>query len=189
MPFLDFDLDEFEYDSVLDDSESEYGEPRRYFERFRDFVNMTLLLHEASDLHKFHLSSFDMSEFSYNMFAKSWIRYALKHNPRVLDIDVSIEDSLPLDIFSCTSLVNLSLSACRSRNNTEVINLPCLQRLHLRGISVNQDFVEKLFCGSPMLEILHLDGCCLEFSSINSQSLKYLLGRTYFGQSDCTDKS
>jgi F-box domain len=156
LPFLDFNMCEFEDDNL----------PYQYdqnFRRFSEFVNRTLLLREASDLHKFRLCCPEFPEYWHAKFIRSWIRYAFNHNPP------------RLGVFSSSSLVNLSLSALYSRRNIiKLINLPCLRQLHLEFIYVNQEFVDKLFCGSPMLQFLHLDNCCMELSSVCSQSLTHL---------------
>jgi hypothetical protein len=55
-----------------------------------------------------------------------------------------------------------------------VIELPHLKRLYLQQIVLNQEFVEKLFCGCRVLESLHLCGCVLNLTTLSSQSLKYL---------------
>ncbi|KAJ4789566.1 F-box/RNI-like superfamily protein [Rhynchospora pubera] len=57
LPFLDFDVLKFECDG-----ESEGGDPQsNKLEKFRDFVSMTLLLREASDVHTFRLFCFGIS--------------------------------------------------------------------------------------------------------------------------------
>ncbi|KAJ4809125.1 FBD-associated F-box protein [Rhynchospora pubera] len=164
LPFLDFDLSKFDYE-------------RSKFGKFRDFVTMTLLLREASDLHKFRLSCQEMSYWSeYHMFYRAWILYALKHNLRALNITSIEAGVLPVGVFTCASLVDASLSSFYSSMQViKVVNLPCLRRLHLNGINLNQGFIEKLLHGCPVLEFLHLGRCCRELFNINSQSLKYLI--------------
>ncbi|KAJ1704051.1 hypothetical protein LUZ63_003830 [Rhynchospora breviuscula] len=175
LPFLDFDLWKFKSDGQSDYSESEDGGPPDKFDKFRDFVCMTLLLRKASDLHTFHLSCTEMIEWpEYNMFIRSWLLYALNHNPQVLKIDFTLEGSVALATFTCASLVDASFSYFPQARNIKVINLPCLRRLHLKRVTVTRGFVEKLFCGCPMLELFHLKNCYRELYTINSQSLKYL---------------
>ncbi|KAJ4809094.1 FBD-associated F-box protein [Rhynchospora pubera] len=188
LPSLDFDLWKFKFDEELDDSETEDSEPRRRFEKFRDFVSTTLLLREASDLHKFRLFCKMFDRHNYRILMRSWILYALKHNLQVLDIDIRPEDSLPFGVFTCASLVDVSLSSYTSVQTVEVINLPCLRRLHLNHMKLNQDFIEKLFCGCPVLEFLHLEYYIGEFTAINSPSLKYLEIK-YYGLRGETEKN
>ncbi|KAJ1691592.1 hypothetical protein LUZ63_015747 [Rhynchospora breviuscula] len=111
---------------------------------------------------------------NYHILTRSWILYALKHNLQVLDIDIRPGDSLPFGVFTCASLVDVSLSSYTSVQTVEVINLPCLRRLHIYNLKLNQDFIEKFFCGCPVLEFLHLQDYIGEVTAINSQSLKYL---------------
>ncbi|KAJ3701097.1 hypothetical protein LUZ61_004802 [Rhynchospora tenuis] len=111
---------------------------------------------------------------------RSWIPYALKQNLQVLDIDHVQECSIPPSVFSCASLVDASLGySVKSVHNIKVINLPFLKRLSLKGTHINQDFVDKLFCGCPVLECLNLERCRRDFSTLNSQNLKYLNARTW----------
>ncbi|KAJ3687003.1 hypothetical protein LUZ61_016167 [Rhynchospora tenuis] len=169
LPFLDFDLWKFEY-----------GGPRRNkSEKFRDFVCMTLLRREPCDLHKFRIRLyFDrMFQPECDMFISSWFIYAIKHNPQLLvfDVNFSLKGPLSLSVFTCASLVDVSLNYINSVHNIEIINLPCLRRLHLSFTDLLQDFLDKLFCGCPVLEFLHLKDCSREYSvNINSQRLKYL---------------
>ncbi|KAJ3687002.1 hypothetical protein LUZ61_016166 [Rhynchospora tenuis] len=177
LPFLNFDQLNFEYDDESDDSELEFDDTQRYkINKFREFVNTALLLREASNLHKFHISCHPgLGLAEYGMFMRSWILYALKHNPQELHIYFMFDGSVPLScIFSCSSLVDASLNFPLCVKNINTINLPCLRRLHLMWIVLYQEFFEKLFCGCPVLEFLHLEDCYRKYSIINSQSLKYL---------------
>ncbi|KAJ4789755.1 F-box/RNI-like/FBD-like domains-containing protein [Rhynchospora pubera] len=159
LPFLDFDLYKFEYDGKSDDSEWDDVELERIkFEKFRDFVNTTLLLRDGSDLHKLHLSLDDLKNdvHKYHMIIRSWILYALKHNIQVLDINFESVAFMPLGVFTCASLVDASLDYPNALNHIKVINLPCLRRLYMHGAELNQDSVDKLLRGCPVLEFLHL---------------------------------
>ncbi|KAJ1685163.1 hypothetical protein LUZ63_016553 [Rhynchospora breviuscula] len=173
LPFLDFDLHKFKYNSESEDGVSE----RNRVDRFVGFVSTMLLLREPCDLHEFRLAGYKVSHFD---FTRSWIPYALKHNLQVLNIDHLQECSIPLSVFSCASLVDASLGySVKSVLNVKVINLPCLRQLSLKGTHINQDFVDKLFCGCPVLEFLNLERCHRDFSTINSQRLKYLNARSW----------
>ncbi|KAJ3686669.1 hypothetical protein LUZ61_015833 [Rhynchospora tenuis] len=187
LPFLDFDMSKFECRGKPDGSGLIEGK----FERFLDFVSMTLLHRETGGLIKFHVSfSGKMHRLSkHAMFIRSWVVYALKHNLQVFKFDSDVHDilvksslvnsSLPRSVFTCASLVDVSISRTFPPvGNIKVINLPAFKRLYLRGIQLDQAFVEMLFCGCPVLEILHLKDCYGRYSSINSQSLKYLTVET-----------
>ncbi|KAJ1691630.1 hypothetical protein LUZ63_015785 [Rhynchospora breviuscula] len=184
LPFLDFDWRKSKYDRKWDPDEWDYSEYQIHkLEKFRDFVTMTLLLREPSELHKFRLSFLDGEFYDlcrYDIFIRSWILHALKYNLQVLHFSFSRyydpypQGSLHLGIFTCASLVDASLHSTISVRNIEVINLPCLKRLHLKMIALSQNFVGKLFCGCPVLELLHLENCGAERFSTNSKSLKHL---------------
>ncbi|KAJ4782851.1 FBD-associated F-box protein [Rhynchospora pubera] len=169
LPFLDFDLEEFVYNGV----------PERRFDMFVNFVNTTLLLREASDLRKLRLGK--LRDFKqYHMSVRSWIHYAFKHNIQEFSIKFPLRDSsVPLDgVFNCASLVDVSINDQSNwffeAHLVTVVNLPCLKKLFLNGIELLQDFVDNLFSGCPVLEYLHLEDCGLGFSTMYSQSLKYL---------------
>jgi F-box domain len=179
LPFLNFDMSTFYSDIVSNDYYIDV------FGRFQHFVNMCLLRREALSLHTFYLYCAPPLDFYYGMVTKSWLLYAIQHNPRVLDFTITGVGSLPPGVFSCSSLVDLSLSAYGFVNNVECVNLPILRRLHLQAIFVNQNFLEKLFCGCPVLEYFHLQRCFVMFSSIHSQSLKHLKLEANIR---CTDK-
>ncbi|KAJ1691593.1 hypothetical protein LUZ63_015748 [Rhynchospora breviuscula] len=182
-PFLDFDLCKFMCVGKPDDTEwdnTELEDARKItFDKFRDSVSITILLRETSDLHKFRLSCKMNDWLDHHMLIRSWILYALKHNPKVFDINVLPMDSLPHGAFTCKSLVEASLSAYTSVQTVEVINLPLLKRLHLNGVVLNQGYIDKLFSGCPVLEFLYLEGFCEEASTIKCQSLKYLKIQCY----------
>ncbi|KAJ1691631.1 hypothetical protein LUZ63_015786 [Rhynchospora breviuscula] len=178
LPFLDFDLSEFEHDDESDGESQYYEIKTNKFQKFREFVKMTLLLRGASNLHSFCLSCPEMFDLDkYLMFIRSWILYVLKHNVQVLNIDFGFDGSLPLgnSIFTCVSLVDATLNFPISHYSIRVINLPCLKRLYLRWIYLAQEFIDELFCGCPVLEFLHLEDCCRGYSTINCKSLKYLI--------------
>ncbi|KAJ4794564.1 FBD-associated F-box protein [Rhynchospora pubera] len=173
LPFLDFDLHKFKYNSESEDGVSE----RNRVDMFVGFVSTMLLLRESCDLHKFRFAGYYVSHFD---FMRSWIPYALKHNLQVLNIVHVRECSVSPSIFTCASLVDASLGyAVKSVRNIKVIKLPRLRRLSLKGTHINQHFVDKLFWGCPVLEFLNLEQCHRDFSIINSQSLKYLNARTW----------
>ncbi|KAJ4752453.1 F-box/RNI-like/FBD-like domains-containing protein [Rhynchospora pubera] len=143
---------------------------------FIDFVSTMLLLREASDLNKIHLTGYVASPFR---IMRSWILYALKHNLQVLNVDCIPECTLPLGVFTCASLADALVGSYISLHNLDVINLPCFKQLSLKDIDINQDFVDKLLCGCPVLEFLNLEGRSRDFSTINSHSLKYLKIQTW----------
>ncbi|KAJ3687143.1 hypothetical protein LUZ61_016307 [Rhynchospora tenuis] len=172
LPFLDFDLEEYEYGGV----------PERRFDMFVNFVSTTLLLREASDLHKLRLGELSDSQSQQcHMSVRSWILYALKHNIQEFSITFPLQySSVPLDgVFICASLVDVSINDRSNHlfktNRITVVNLPCLKQLFLNGIELLQDFIDDLFSGCPVLEFLHLEDCGLGFSTMSfHQRLKYL---------------
>ncbi|KAJ4782358.1 F-box family protein [Rhynchospora pubera] len=144
LPFLDFDMSKFECDDKPDGRGCIDGK----FERFLDFVSMTLLHRDTTDMHKFHVSfSGKMHRSSKRvMFIRSWIVYALKHNVQVFKFDSDVQDllvnsSLPLDVFTCASLVDVSISRTFPRVGNikdllvyELLN--CLEFSNLKDLSV-----------------------------------------------------
>ncbi|KAJ3684189.1 hypothetical protein LUZ61_013353 [Rhynchospora tenuis] len=107
-----------------------------------------------------------------------WLDHAALLMPRAISIDIVGVEKLnfPDSVFSCASLESLELSLfpygriIRPRS----IALASLKTLNLRLIRLDDDFMQKLFLGCPILESLKLHHCELFISDISSSMLKEL---------------
>ncbi|XP_078182621.1 F-box protein At4g09920-like isoform X2 [Carex rostrata] len=149
-------------------------------EKLAEFVSMVLLLRETtSQLHTFTLdcgSGYVRQGDLLRTSIKRWIWFAIKCNLRVLTINIRSYKVilLPSEVFTCPSLEYVTLTSTGRINTPEIINLPSLKQLHLKDAELDENFMSKLLCGSPVLEDLHVAGGWVEFSKITSHSLKHL---------------
>lgn len=115
-----------------------------------------------------------------------WMIDVLKHGVLNLDIDIIPEESIlvPLEIFTCNTLVDLKLSLAFDAFIPDNVSLPSLKTLFLSGIwFFNSDFcvLEKLLSVCPVLEELTISGgswqtgkCCRTVSSSTLKKLTIL---------------
>ncbi|KAM3335296.1 hypothetical protein ACQJBY_029618 [Aegilops geniculata] len=69
-----------------------------------------------------------------------------------------IVPKLPMLLFSCAALRSLLLGYC-ILSMPEVINLPSLQSLHITRVRNNEEHVQRLISGCPLLADLTLEAC------------------------------
>ncbi|KAL4559160.1 hypothetical protein LXL04_031294 [Taraxacum kok-saghyz] len=114
-----------------------------------------------------HLKKFEMSAVCHNLFAsqvKSWIRYVIKCNVKNICIslwlDRGSEHELPIDeiIFTSSCVTDLRLDRCMI-NPVGAISWKNLTSLCISNCCLNDDMIENILSGSPVLETLVLDGC------------------------------
>lgn len=170
LPILFFDLQEF----LLEDPHHKLSDEiiREQVDKFEKFVKSVLQNREASDLSHFILSSVIKDSVSCN----GLLLRALEFKPRILSVmDNKLLNSN--EIFTCASLQEVFL-ASRGDHNIEIapnsVHLPHLKILYLLYVKVNDDFLDKLFFGCPIVEELVLYGCILKASRISSGRLKSL---------------
>ncbi|KAJ3674884.1 hypothetical protein LUZ60_005500 [Juncus effusus] len=147
-------------------------------EFFKQFVNAVLLLRKTSNLDAFVLNWENDSALIYHLGAINvWIQHVLALKPRVLLMNCEFYDTsnLPLSLFSCDSLEDLTLVFSYYGNiNPVLINLPNLKKLKLGFITINDEFLKKLLSLCPLLGELELFKCSLHISEISSNRLKRL---------------
>ncbi|KAJ3676407.1 hypothetical protein LUZ60_003819 [Juncus effusus] len=184
VPCLDFRY----YESEAEDRENEVRETVirenevrenevRDSERFENFVSSFLRFRDdATDLQSFSLSHRKSNSAS----ARTWIDYALKHNPKKLKIVLEGHDRVHLhDIFfTCESLedvyMDLRIKEGREKIKPDKIYLPRLKKRSFCHASIHGDYMEKLLVGCPVLESLSMFYCSLKMNNISSQTLKRL---------------
>ncbi|TVU34848.1 hypothetical protein EJB05_16702, partial [Eragrostis curvula] len=149
--------------------------------KFTRFLNNLFLLRAKVDLHTFQLHwSWDRSLECNDVMM--WIAYAVKHNVKVLDVDVNGYDRsfLPHCIFTCPSLQELNLNLERDSYGgyrpmlPATINLPSLRKLTLANVEISQVSLNQIIAQSPGLEDLDLANCAAYFNLIDSKVLKRL---------------
>jgi hypothetical protein len=153
-------------------------------EKFARYVNNLLLGRRNVNLHTFRLH-WDHYVPLNCKDVRSWMRYAVKHKVKVLDVVLRMYDktNLPPGIFTCRSLEELNLQWGEAPYQDiehkglvppDIIRLPSLKKLTLRDVEVSELPLSSFIDRSPGLEDLHLinSATCLEV--IASKVLKRL---------------
>ncbi|TVU34845.1 hypothetical protein EJB05_16699 [Eragrostis curvula] len=157
--------------------------------KFTRFLNNLFLLRAKVNLHTFQLHwcctrSLECSD------VMMWIAYAVKHNVKVLDVEVAGYDRpfLPHCIFTCPSLQELNLQLEGVSDELILlmlpvtINFPSLRKLRLADVEMSQVSLDRIIAQSPVLEDLELKNCAKYFTLIDSKVLKRL---AFDGFEDC----
>lgn len=153
---------------------------------FSRFIDNTLLLHDCSKIHKFHIRSneyFVEDDPHFN----SKLRFAIRKNVEELILEFrQINDVLRLpDFLLChTSLVKLHIYNCVIVGNSNMsVRWEHLRELKVEYSDLDDIALESILIGSPLLELLELiDWYSFNEPSISSNSLKKLV--VEFGDSD-----
>ncbi|GFP93548.1 F-box/FBD/LRR-repeat protein at5g56420 [Phtheirospermum japonicum] len=137
-----------------------------------------MLRRKSPSINTFRLinNSFDCSKFD----IETWVTTAVDHNVQNLDLDFQPDTifTLPKCLYTCKTLVYLSLGFCAFPLFSGAVSLPSLVKLHLYSIeyAVNET-LPLLLSGCPLLKeliierILNHDLGCLD---ISSPTLKWL---------------
>ncbi|CAI9292819.1 unnamed protein product [Lactuca saligna] len=145
---------------------------------FVSFVDKTLIQCRQSKLTKLEVESYDIRRFASQV--NNWIRYAISCNVEVLKLELwkpVHEAGYPLDelFFRASSFTHLRLEGCIF-NPTGAISWKNLRSLSISYGNLDEDLIENILSGSPVLETLVLD-YCEDYRRLNitSKSLKNLV--------------
>lgn len=152
--------------------------------KFARFVDNRLLSRSNADLHTFQLHWDDYLFLNYKD-VRRWVKYAVNHNVKVLDVILRDYDKshLPPCIFTCRSLEELNLQWGAAPEDDlehiglvipEKIKLPSLRKLTLRDVQMDQLSLHSLIAHSPDLEDIHLIYSLCYADLIDSKVLKRL---------------
>ena len=144
------------------------------YEKFARFVN-NMLLRRDTYLHTFKLHFEGNHPINFKD-VRTWIGYAVKHNVKVLDVDLDGYDKtiLPRCIFTCPSLQELNLSMGEAPYDDleheglllpDIIKLPSLKKLSLCDVEVHSIDLKHMIPQSPVLEDMHLVNCAVRTPS------------------------
>ncbi|XP_059650278.1 F-box/LRR-repeat protein At3g26922-like [Cornus florida] len=124
---------------------------------FVNFVN-EVLMRNMPDLHTFRLGC----TWRYSHL-NVWISTALARNLRELHLffqRISYHQGLPLEVFTCTSLIVLELVGGFVLNVPTLVSLQNLKILLIQGLEFSDDdSIDRLFSGCPLLEELSVKRC------------------------------
>lgn len=128
------------------------------FDAFVSFTDMFFDKHKVSWIRKLRLSirTHGVDDTSY---LTPWIDAAITHNIQHLDVHFAylFKDpvQIPLNLYTCATLVHLRLYGAFMVNAPEVVSLPCLKIMQLEFVKhLNEATLVKLISGSPVLEDL-----------------------------------
>ncbi|XP_065870003.1 F-box/LRR-repeat protein 25-like isoform X2 [Euphorbia lathyris] len=127
------------------------------FEKFLNFIDNTLILHDCSKINKFHLiyryPSRNDPQFS------SKIRFATRKDVDELYLGSSEQQyKLPNFLFNNASLVNLVTGNCIFMPNGK-ISWECLTKLVMTSCRFAEQAMELILSGTPLLKILNISYC------------------------------
>ncbi|CAM0883271.1 unnamed protein product [Alopecurus aequalis] len=153
-------------------------------EKFAKYVDNLLLTRRNVDLHTFRLHWDPHVPLNCND-VRRWIRYAVNHKVKVLDVELRMYDKteLPPRIFTCRSLQELNLQwggapyqDYEHKGNVlpDIIRLPSLKKLTLRDVEAEGLSLSSFIDRSPDLEDLHLIDSATCLKLIASKALKRL---------------
>lgn len=131
-------------------------------QRLRDFflfVDKSLTPCRQSNLNKVQLHTPYYVEFQSQV--TNLIRYAIKWNVQDLDLQLSITNEkfeLNQFFFTNSSFTQLKLSGC-VLNPSGAISWNKLTSLDIFGAKLDEDLIQNIITGSPLLETLHLKYC------------------------------
>uniref|UniRef100_A0ACD5WHR9 Uncharacterized protein n=1 Tax=Avena sativa TaxID=4498 RepID=A0ACD5WHR9_AVESA len=139
-------------------------------EKFARYVNSLLLGRRNVDLHTFRLH-WDPHIPLKCSNVRSWIRYAVKHKVKVLDMELRMYDKtdLPPGIFTCRSLQELNLQWGEAPYQDiehkglvppDIIRLPSLKKLTLRDVEVSEFPLSSFIGPEPWPRRIAFDRLC-----------------------------
>ncbi|KAK6134284.1 hypothetical protein DH2020_031974 [Rehmannia glutinosa] len=121
-----------------------------------NIINRVIMLHKVQSLTTFRLRYTDNCE-DYEF--ETWITIAIARNVQNLDIRLDYQSMLPRCLFTCKTLVNLTLHNCVCIPSSGAVSLPSLKKLGFYSVryQVDEALPHLLSC-CPVLEELIIDG-------------------------------
>ncbi|CAA0832907.1 F-box/LRR-repeat protein [Striga hermonthica] len=127
------------------------------------FITGAFLLRGAQTTNMFHLhcnrDGFDVVSYDIDM----WVSAVTRLGVRNLDLHLHHNLLLPHSLFTCKTLVQLTLKCCRvgAGVGRATCNLPCLKKLHLESVEyqVKEALLSPLAPACPVLEELTVVDC------------------------------
>ncbi|KAL7087545.1 hypothetical protein ACP275_13G073700 [Erythranthe tilingii] len=134
-----------------------------------DCINSVFLLHRLQTINTFRLTDFRDE----NDQVEKCITFAIERNVKNIDIFLCMAN-LPRCIYTCKTLVDLTINSCDLLPESGSVFLPLLKKLHL--FYVHQNGYDTLLSGCPVLEEL-LIYSYTDYASfkISSPTIKRLL--------------
>ncbi|KAL9145912.1 hypothetical protein ABFS82_13G075800 [Erythranthe guttata] len=140
----------------------------------QETINRVMLLRKVQTLHTFLLyHKINCSPYQLD----TWVTFAILRNVQKLHLYFRYQTALPRCLFTCETLVNLTLDSCGVVPSSGAVRLPRLKTLHLSFVQFEADeSLPHLISGCPVLEelvmefLLDMVHCC-----ISSPTIKFLV--------------
>ncbi|OVA14306.1 F-box domain [Macleaya cordata] len=146
--------------------------------RFMNFMDRVLFLRGISNIQKFALICNDVFDKSR---VNAWISMLIRCKVEELVLYIQVKDPFlfPLSLFTCGSLIKLTLETYSVLNLPKSISFPRLRILRLCSIKFKDEYsIEQLFSNCPVLEDLIISFCRwvnMKIVCISAPALKRLL--------------
>ncbi|KAK6134386.1 hypothetical protein DH2020_031875 [Rehmannia glutinosa] len=121
-----------------------------------NIINRVIMLHKVQSLTTFRLRyTYNCEDYEF----ETWITIAIARNVQNLDIRLDYQFMLPRCLFTCKTLVNLTLHNCVCIPSSDAVSLPSLKKLGFYSVryQVDEALPHLLSC-CPVLEELIIDG-------------------------------
>ncbi|KAI3888031.1 hypothetical protein MKW92_029279 [Papaver armeniacum] len=153
-----------------------------HIKQFVNFMDRMFILRDLSTINYFSLLTYIEDEYNIN----SWISAVIKRKVEEIDLLLlPISDLyyyspflIPSSLFTCESLIKLSMSVRVVLNLPKYVHFPKLKLLRLMGVRIKDKyFIERLLSNCPVLEDLSLDSCTwdgIDDLCVSSPTLKRL---------------
>ncbi|KAK3194697.1 hypothetical protein Dsin_026007 [Dipteronia sinensis] len=139
---------------------------QRHLIKFVKFVDASLLrfCKLGFSLQRFGLLACLLEAEQSSFFLDKWIGLVIKNGVKELDLDVPPGHvewmyTLPEIVFLAKSLTILKLGGCKLEHPSGTIRFHSLESLTLRDVHINEDMLQKLTIGCPLLQDLFLFDC------------------------------
>ena len=161
-----FPILKFDETSMLWSSEKKNNPEVKIKRRnFYKFLNKCLRLRSRQSQRP-HIKNFTLKVSLQNHKSKSridrWIRFVVESNVEELILFFGgsrIRYPLPHSVLVAKSLTVLTLHSCKLDSIRSDINLPSLKRLSLLGVYADNQIIQNLIFGCPMVEDMGIS-CC-----------------------------
>ncbi|KAK2650179.1 hypothetical protein Ddye_017668 [Dipteronia dyeriana] len=134
--------------------------------KFVKFVDASLLrfCNLGFSLQRFSLLTSLLDVEQSSSLLDKWIGLVIKNGVKELDFDVPPGRdewmyNLPQIVFLAKSLTILKLGGCKLEHPSETIRFHSLESLTLTDVHINEDMLQKLTIGCPLLQHLVLSNC------------------------------
>lgn len=151
-----------------------------HIKQFVNFMDRMFILRDLSTIKYFSLLTYIEDEYNIN----SWISSVTNRKVEEIDLllltnsDVYSPFLIPSSLFTCESLIKLSIGVRVVLNLPKYVHFPKLKLLRLMGARIKDKyFIERLLSNCPVLEDLSLDSCTwdgIDDLCVSSPTLKRL---------------